>query len=262
MIEASMLLGPLLLAACPVATPLPDGDALVRGVLGRQRGREQQLSRYTYDVSEVKEDLDAAGNVKRRRTRELEVVVVKGRPLRRVVARDGQPLAQEEREREDRRVRELAQSGEAGRVASELPGVRISELLERYHFTASGREELDGRCAIALEFEPRPGNFALGHDAVLKRLAGRLWVDEQDEAVARIAVDNTSGIHVALGLAVSVETLALRAAFTRLADGVWLPRSVETLVVGRKLLVSAFRLRRTLRYGHYRRFDGETLGGG
>jgi hypothetical protein len=80
-------------------------------------------------------------------------------------------------------------------------------------------------------------------------------VDEQEQAVAKIEVDNTSGIRIALGLAVSLSRVALRAAFTRLEDGVWLPRSVETLVVGRKLLVSAIRLRRTQTYGPYRRFD-------
>jgi len=92
---------------------------------------------------------------------------------------------------------------------------------------------------------------------VFRRLAGRLWVDEQDRAVAKIAVDNTSGIKIALGLAVKVQTLAFRAEFQHLEDQVWLPRSIETLVVGRKLLVSAFRLRTTLSYRNFRRFGVE-----
>jgi hypothetical protein len=103
--------------------------------------------------------------------------------------------------------------------------------------------------------QPLPGEFDLAHDSVLKRLAGRLWVDEAERAVAKIEVDNTSGIKLALGLAVSVQTLSMRATFTRVEAGVWLPRSVETLVVGRKLLFSSFRLRRTTTYGNYRRFE-------
>jgi len=246
----------LLLSACPAAAaPLPEGDVLVRGLVAAQRANEEALSRYTYDVSEVKDDLDAQGGVARRRTRELEVFVVKGRPLRRVVARNGKPLTGEEREREDRRVRELAKQVAAGQAASETPGVTLSKLLERYRFTAAAREELDGRCVLALDMQALPGEFDLAHDSVLKRLEGRLWVDEAERAVAKIEVDNTSGIKVALGLAVSVQTLSLRATFTRLEEGVWLPRSVETLVVGRKLLFSSFRLRRTLRYLNYRRFE-------
>ncbi len=251
-----MILSALLLSACSAA-PLPEGDAYVRGLVAAQRNREEALSHYTYDASEVKDDLDAASKVTRRRTRELEVFMVKGRPVRRVVARDGQPLTPQEREKEDKRVREQADAIAAGKTASELPGVRISKLLERYRFTAVGREELAGRCAIAFDFEALPGDFELDYDSVFRRLAGRLWVDEQDKAVAKVAVDNTSGIKIALGLAVKVQTLAFRAEFQQLDDEVWLPRSIETLVVGRKLLVSAFRLRTTLSYRNFRRFGVE-----
>jgi hypothetical protein len=247
----------VLAAACPAAAPLPEGDAYVRGLLTAQSRHEEALSRYTYDMSEVLDDLDAAGRVSRRRTRELEVFMVKGRPVRRVVARNGQPLTGAERDKEERRVRELAEAIAAGRATAERPGVRLSKLLERYHFVAVSREERDGRCVIAFDFAARPGDFELDHDSALKRLAGRLWVDEQDQAVAKIEVDNTSGIKVALGFAASLSRVAFHAEFTRLEDGVWLPRSVETLVVGRKLLVSAIRLRRTQTYGHYRRFEVE-----
>jgi hypothetical protein len=252
-----VILAALLLSACPAAAPLPEGDAYVRGLLDAQRGREEALSRYAYDVSEVKDDLDADSKVTRRRTRELEVFMVKGRPVRRVVARDGVPLTGQQREKEDKRVREQADAIAAGKTASELPGVRISKLLERYRFTARAREELAGRCAIAFDFEALPGDFQLDYDSVFRRLAGRLWVDEQERAVARIAVDNTSGIKIALGLALKVQTLAFRAEFQHLEDDVWLPRSIETLVVGRKLLVSAFRLRTTLTYRNFRRFGVE-----
>lgn len=251
-----MILAALLLSACPAA-PLPEGDAYVRALLDAQRGREEALSRYSYDVSEVVEDLDASGGVRKRRTRELEVYFVKGRPVRQLVGRNGQPLTGREREKEERRAREEAEAITHGKTASELPRVRLSKLLARYRFVAVGREELSGRCAIAFDFEPRPGDFELDWDSVFRRLRGRLWVDEADKAVAKVAVDNSSGIKVALGLAFTVKTLAFRAEFAHLEDGVWLPRSLETLVVGRKLLVSALRVRTTLTYGHYRRFEVE-----
>ena len=62
-----------------------------------------------------------------------------------------------EREKEERRAREEAEAITKGKTASELPGVRLSKLLARYRFVAVGREELSGRCAIAFDFEPRPG---------------------------------------------------------------------------------------------------------
>jgi len=244
-------------AACQVAAPLPEGDAFVRGLLSSERRREEALSRYTYDVSEVREELGRDGHVRKRRTRDFEVFVVQGRPVRRLVARDGRPLTGREREQEERRARELAEALASGKAASEQPRVRLSKLLERYRFVAVSREELDGRCAIGFDFSALPGDFALERDSVLRRLAGRLWVDEQERAVARVEVRNTSGIRVALGFGASVSSLRFRTEFTRLEDGVWLPRSVEALLVGRKFLVSGFRVRTTTSYGRYRRFEVE-----
>jgi len=244
-------------AACQVAAPLPEGDAYVRGLLSGERRREDALSRYTYDVSEVREELDRAGRVHKRRTRDFEVFVVLGRPVRRLVARDGRALTGRERAKQERHARELAEALAAGKAASEQPRVRLSKVLERYRFVAVSREELDGRCAIAFDFTALPGDFALERDPVLRRLAGRLWVDEAERAVARVEVRNASGIKLAFGVGASVSSLSLRVEFTRLPDGVWLPRLVESLAVGRKFLVSGFRVRTTTAYGRYRRFEVE-----
>jgi hypothetical protein len=234
---------------------LPEGNAFVRGLAPAQRQREEVLSLYTYDVTEVREDLDRSGRVRKRETRAYEVFLVKGRPVRRLVARDGRPLPPGEREKEERRVRELAQDLRSGGAARELPGVRLSRILERYDFVAKGREALDGRCALVLDFAARPGDFDLERDGLLRRLAGRLWVDEDESAVARVEVRNTSGLRFALGLGATVSSLALRTEFRRLEEGAWLPRSVEATAEGRKLLFKGFRLRATTTYGNYRRFE-------
>ena len=190
----------LLSVACAVGDPLPEGNAFVRGLAPAQRQREEVLSLYTYDVTEVREQLDREGRARRRETRFYEVFNVKGRPVRRLVARDGRPLPPRELEKEERRARELAEDLRSGRAARELPGVRLSRILERYSFVAQGREELDGRCALVFDFAARPGDFDLERDGLLRRLAGRLWVDEDDGAVARVVVRNTSGLRFALGL--------------------------------------------------------------
>jgi len=248
--------------ACSAAPPLQDANGYVRRLVGVQRHQEEQLSRYTYDVSESREDLDAQGRALRRRTRSYEVYHVKGRPVRRLVARDGRPLPPAERERQDARARELAEAIRSGRVVTEQPGVRISRILERYDFRFSGREELDGRCALVFDFVARPGDFPLERDFVLRKLAGRLWVDEQDEAVSRLDVRNTGGVKIALGIGASISSASFHGEFLRLEPDVWLPRLLQGGAQGRKLLFFGFRVRETLSFGNYRRFDvgvGETL---
>jgi len=250
--------------ACGGTAPtLPDANAYVRRLVTGQRGQEEALSRYTYDVTEAREDLDKQGHVVRRRTRAYEVYHVKGRPVRRLVARDGQPLSPADRERVDARARELAQAIRDGRTASEQPGVRLSRVIERYDFRLAGREELDGRCALVFDFSALPGDFKLERDALLRKLAGRLWVDEEDQVVSRFDAHNTGGLRIALGIAASVSSASLRADFVRLEPGLWLPRQVQSGAEGRKLLFVGFHLRETLWFDNYRRFEvstGETFG--
>jgi hypothetical protein len=253
------LLAVLTLAAvCPAGAPLPEGDAYVRGLVSGQRGREEALSRYTYDATEVREQLDARGRVSRRETRGFEVFHVRGRPVRRLVSRNGRALPPAEREKEDRRARELAEALRKGNATAERPGVRLSHILERYHFTAAGREDRQGRCLLVFDFAARPGDFDLARDALLRRLAGRLWVDEEERAVAEVEVRNTSDLRFALGLGAKVHSVLLRMEFARMEEGVWLPRRIEAAAEGRKLLFKRFHARTLTSFSNYRRFEVET----
>ena len=247
--------------SCAAGPPIADADAYVRQLVGGQRRQEEALSRYTYDVAESREDLDAQGRAVRRRTRSYEVYHVKGRPVRRLVSRDGQPLSPAERASVDERSRASAEAIRSGQTVSEEPGPRLSRILERYLFRFAGREELDGRCTLVFDFAARPGDFKLERDFVLKKLAGRLWVDEEEQAVSRLDVRNTGGVRIALGLAANVSSASFHGEFVRLEPGVWLPRLLQGGAEGRKLLFIGFRVRETLAFANYRRFDvttGET----
>ncbi len=248
---------PLALASsCPAGeNPIADTNTYVRQLVGLQRRQEEALSLYTYDVTETREDLDGSGRVERRRSRSYEVFHVRGRPVRKLVARDGRPLSPAERETYERRARELADAIRSGRAASEQPGVRLSRILERYDFTSGGREQVNGRCALVFDFKARPGDFALERDFVLRKLAGRLWVDEAEQAVVRVEVHSTGGVSVALGIAVKVSAAAFKAEFRRMEEGVWLPASIEASAAGRKLLFIGFRVRERLAFDDYKRFS-------
>jgi hypothetical protein len=74
-----------------------------------------------------------------------------------------------------------SRGGAPGKVVSERPGERLSAILDRYDFRAVAREDVAGRAAIVLEFQPRPGDLALEGDRYLRRLGGRIWVDESEQ---------------------------------------------------------------------------------
>lgn len=239
----------------PVEAPLPDGNALARALLGRQRAHEDVLDKYSYDVEQAEEHLDSKDRVTRRETRGFEVFYVKGLPVRRQVSKNGRPLERKAQEKEDRRVRERLQMLEKGRVAREEAGVRLSQILERFEFRTLAREQRAGRDVLVLAFEPRPGKRDLDSDHVLRALAGTLWVDEQDRAVLRAELRSTRGIKFALGLGASVKSLGVSMDYRRFEDGVWLPERVVATAAGRVLLFKGFRRRRTTTYSNYRRFE-------
>ena len=51
---------------------LPDGNAYVRGLVARQKRREEALNRYTYDVEQLFEELDANGAVRSRKVQRFD----------------------------------------------------------------------------------------------------------------------------------------------------------------------------------------------
>ena len=192
--------------------------------------------------------------MKKTRSRTYEVFFVRARPVRRLVAEDGRPLSAERQRKVDREAREKAEAISGGSAVTEQPGVRLSAILDRYDFRALGREAVDGRPSIVLDFGARPGRRTIEGDNVLRNLAGRIWVDEAEGEVVRAEARNTSSIRFALGLGASVSTLSFRLEFRKVDDSVWLPLRTEAAFAGRALLFKGFRTRVTTTYGNYRRF--------
>jgi hypothetical protein len=248
----------LVAAQAAEAPPLPEGNAYVRALVSRQRSREEALNKYTYDVDEMEEELDGKGLVQKTETRRYEVFHVKGRPIRKQVALNGRPLTAAAIQKEERRVKEKVDDILDDRTTRELPEVRLSQVLERYDFQAVGREDMDGRPTLVFSFAPVPGKRDLEADFVLRRLTGRIWVDEEERELVRAEMRNTEKIKVAMGLGASVASLDMTLAFRKIEDGVWLPSRIVFGVSGRKFVFVGFKMRVSALYGRYRRFEADT----
>jgi hypothetical protein len=144
------------------------------------------------------------------------------------------------------------------RSTRELPEVRLSQVLARYDFQAVEREEVDGRPTLVFTFAPVPGKRDLEADFVLRRLTGRIWVDEEEQELVRAELRNTESIKVAFGLGASVSSLDMTLAFRKIEDGVWLPSRIVFGASGRKFLVVGFHVRTSALYGRYGERDRKT----
>jgi hypothetical protein len=250
----------VLLAALAAQTPtpaadLPEGNAFVRGLVGAQKRNEDALNRYTYDLLDVREELDDGGRVKKRHSRLQEVFHVKGRQVNRLVAEDDVPLPAAKQAREDKKVAEKVRSILEDKAVTEKPGVRLSQILERYDFRSVARETIDGRSALVLDFSARPGKRDLDGDSVLRRLTGRIWVDEEERQVVRAELRNTDAVKFGLGIA-KLSRLDAVLEFRKFEPGVWLPRSIRLEYAGRKVF-KGFRTRQTATFDRFRQFEVE-----
>jgi hypothetical protein len=239
------------------ATPLPEGNAYVRGLVDGQRRREEAVNRYTYDVSEVKEELDDDGRPRSVETARYEVFHVKGRPVQKQVARNGQPFSEDEVARENRRVRDEVDRVLKGKVDPDAD-VKLSEVLERYDFRTVDREDVDERPTLVFDFTPRPGERKLEGDRFLRVLSGRIWVDEAERELVRAEMRTTQGVGLLFGLGPSLETASVDMRFDRAEEGLWLPARLQAVAKGRIMPLKGFRVRVTLLYGRYRRFETDT----
>jgi hypothetical protein len=131
--------------------------------------------------------------------------------------------------------------------------VSLAEVLDRFDFRSVAREPVEGRPAILMEFTPLPGKRDLKGDVFLRQMAGRLWVDEAERVVVRAEIHSTGSIKVAFGLGASIAAVELFSEFTRVEDGVWLPRRTQSLVQGRVMLLKGIHERTTGTYSRYRR---------
>jgi hypothetical protein len=251
----------LWVAAAPAAqdpsAPLPEARVLLDGLPERQRAFEAAINDYTYDLETVTEKLDKKKAVVSRKSLQYEVFFVKAKRVRRLVGEDGQLLSAQRQAKVDQEVEKHVQNVIKGK-ARPRESTDLSEILERYDFRSTARELVDGRPTIVMDFEPRPGKRDLEGDVVLRRLAGRVWIDEGERAIVRAEIRSTGKIKIALGLGASIGAVSVTSEFVKVEDGLWLPRRIQSEVDGRVLLVKGVRERNTGTFSRYRRFQTES----
>jgi hypothetical protein len=238
----------------PALHSLPEANAFLEGMAERQRQHEEAVNRYAYDILEIEEHLDKNGTIGKVKSRSYEVFYVQGRPVKRQVAEDGIPFSPPRLAKEDGRVRKEVNEIVEQKAAGKSDDVTLSEILARHDFRSVAREEIAGRPTVVMDFAPRPGKPDLKGDDVLRSLAGRIWVDEEEREVVRVDIRNTQGIKLAFGLGASLAELDLTTHFQKV-DDVWLPHRVEAHVAGRIRLVKDFRVHTSETYSRYRRYQ-------
>ena len=255
----------------PTAAALPNLQILMGEVRERLHSDDFLLDQYTFTERQTERRLDADGNVKKTITSLYEVYPSPepGRTYRKLVARDGKPLTAEELAKEDQ-TQEAKEARKAAKLYGEDASRRasaeserrlketktIDELFRIYEFRVVGCETLDGRGAILVTFEPRPGvGTETQSGKILKKFAGRAWIDEADRQLVRVEAELVDDLSFGFGLLAKLKK-GSRAQIQRrkVNDEIWLPSEARFVGNARLFLVKGLHIDTLSEYSDYKKF--------
>ncbi len=259
----------------PSAAPLPDLQTFLKEVRERFHSDDFLLDQYTFTEKQTDRRFDSDGNLKKVTTSLYEVYPSPEprRTYRKLVERDGKALTQEELEKEDQK-QEAKEARAAARLYNEDASRRASvesekrlqetktveEIFRIFEFRIVGRETLDGRSAIAVTFDPRPGvETDTRAGEVLKKFAGRAWFDEEDRQLVRVDAELTDDLSFGFGILARLKKGShAQIQRRKINDEIWLPAQARFVGNARLFLVKGLHVDTLSEYSDYKKFTVAT----
>jgi outer membrane lipoprotein-sorting protein len=255
--------------------PLPDIPTLLASVTANQDHLEQVLENYTYTETTSERELNDRGVMTEKESETHELTFYKGVRIRRLIAKNHQPLSAAEQAKVDKGIaqsleqldKHLAQRVERARRDGRSPSdpdpdehsnrVSLADILRASKLTNPRREVFGGRRVIVFDFEPEPTyKPRKDYEKLFGKTAGVIWVDDADRQIVRMEARLIDSFKVGGGLLASLQKGGM---FTfeqqRVNDEIWLPTSIEVNFSVKVLLLKTVTGNQLITYGNYQRFN-------
>jgi hypothetical protein len=258
----------------PSAAPLPDARTFISQVRERLHTDEFLLDQYTFTEKHTETNLDEKGGIRKITTATYEVYPSPepGRTYRKLVEQDGKPLTASKLDKENRRQQEKEwreaqivpeEEKKRARALAERQRTEtevIEDLFRVYDLQIVRREQLDGRSAILLTFHPRAGvEPATKAGKILKKFAGRAWIDEDDRQLVRVEGELVDDLSFGFGILAKLRKGATASMLRRKVNNeIWLPAEARFVGHARVLLVKGLHIDSLSQYSDYRKFTVAT----
>jgi hypothetical protein len=253
-----------------VTSPLPDPAALLVEVEKNQKQLELVRKNYTYSMEETELATDDKGKTRDREVNTYEVFYLGSEEVNRHIAKDGKPLTDQEKKKEDERIdkiyRKYQEKKKKEAAAADAPkkdpdegDVGVQDFLRASQFVNPRRERLHGQEMIVFDFQPRPGYKPKKlSEHLIQMLAGVIWIDENAKEVVRLEARTNDNFKIGAGLLVSLQK-GMYFAFEQelIRDEVWLPSYEEVHISARALLFVHFKGDVINRYSNYKKFGSD-----
>lgn len=259
----------LVLAAIAAAwgQTAPDARAIVRKSIELDQVNWSRMKDYTWTARDVERRLDSSGRTTSGKVSEWETLVLYGEPYRRMLIKDGKPVAEDEqrkldkyaakleRERPDQRARRLTRFEKERQKDRDF----LREVPDLYDFRLEGEDTIDGRAVWVISGTPRPGYQPKRRDArPLLKIRGRIWIDKAEYQWVRLEAETTDTISYGIFLARLNPGARLEFEQTRVNGEVWLPRRELVHGSGRIGLLKKIAMEEEVTWSDYRKFQAES----
>ena len=258
-----------------------DVVSLLHEVSRNQDELEKRFTEYSFVQKETSREITSKGEVKKETTKVFEVFPIPNRaPVMKLISENGVPIvgeratkeqkrveeeflkAERDKDKDEQRVQKYRAERERKKAARAKEGedddVEISQFLKVHEFVSPRRERFRERDAVVFDFRVRPGfKSSNRQENLISKLIGVVWIDPADKQVMRLEARLAEGFKMGGGLLVNLRP---GAAFvmeqTRVAEGLWLPRTAQINLSVKVLLFGGGDYNQTFEWSDYKHFSG------
>ncbi len=260
-----------LLSMMVAAAAAQDARDIILKSAARDAQEQELRKNYTYLQKTVQRELDTRGAVKVTKASTHEVLVLYGRPYRRLLERDGKPLphAEEAREKEKLERENAKRSKESDRDRAhwrEEEDKRLaqekkfrSEIADAFLFKMVGEETVSGKPAYVIQGDPKPGyrpRTTVGK--VLPKVKGKVWITKDDLRWVKLQAEFIDTFSLGWMLLRVYPGTRVEFEARKVGDEVWMPEKAYLRGDARLALVKRMNLEVNVQWEGYRKFQVES----
>ena len=231
----------------PGVAPVPTVEALISNVIARVAWVKQQnvAGQYTYTRTRTMEDFDDQGRLKDSQEKTFRFFPLNGFPFARLISVNGKPLSAKELKAEQEReqkARTVAAAGGRPALAAEVAPKKeyalTPDMFDRFRFTVTGREQINGRDAWRVTFAPRGKDLPINglKDRVINNLSGRIWIDAEEYELVRSELMLTAPVSLVGGIVGTLRKFDYSLHRVRAEGGAWFVGRSQVQIEGREVV--------------------------
>jgi hypothetical protein len=232
-------------AASPQSRPLPDPETFYAATRANAARAQSMQRDFAYRERRTELHLNPFGRMGSGGTVVYDVTpLAEGGVERRLIERDGKPVADAPVERRPPRTRRAPR----GRSA-------VDDVVATLRFTIQHREVRDGRDVIAVSFAPRPDADPETREGELaRRFTGTIFVDEVAHEVIRVEATAVKDLTYGLGLLARLQKGSTVTVSRKMIEpDLWMPTAIRFKGRGRALLLRRLDIDQVIEWSNYRR---------